>query len=454
MTLPPHLVDLGGKDGATAIALVDGEHYPQVVADAIAALSETGWTVRMAALVGGTEKLRGEPDYGVPHVSGVGPEDALFLAREALVESANGSGPLETRWVIDLADEPVMVLERRLRMIAVAASAGMGYVGPDTVVRPPTFGRIDAPTLSVIGTGKRIGKTAISAHLARLADRELTGQVVVVAMGRGGPADPVVVDRSAGPVTVEQLLEISRSGKHAASDYLEDAVLAGVTTVGCRRAGGGILGVPMDSNVFRGAQLADELEPSLVLLEGSGSCIPPVRADRAVLVASTARPEDLLSGTGAFRVAMGDLVLVVGDDRNDAEQLALACGHPNSVAVRLEATIQGDLSGRKVGVFTTAPEHAGETIAAAIVRQGAEPVIVSHALAKRDELRTDIARAIELGADCLLTEVKAAAIDVVAEAADAAGLEVAFLDNRPVAHDPEIDIDERLLELCRAIADE
>ena len=47
------------------LALVDGEHYPPVVR---AALRRAGahYEVAAALLLGGTEKLAGEPDYGVP----------------------------------------------------------------------------------------------------------------------------------------------------------------------------------------------------------------------------------------------------------------------------------------------------------------------------------------------------------------------------------------------------
>ena len=74
-----------------------------------------------------------------------------------------------------------------------------------------------------MGTGKRVGKTAITAHAARLYARER--RVVVVAMGRGGPPEPEVA--TVAP-DVEALLALSRSGRHAASDYLETAALAGV----------------------------------------------------------------------------------------------------------------------------------------------------------------------------------------------------------------------------------
>ena len=51
-----------------------------------------------------------------------------------------------------------------------------------------------------------------------------TASVVVVAMGRGGPPEPEVITV---PPTVDALVELSRSGRHAASDHLETAALVG-----------------------------------------------------------------------------------------------------------------------------------------------------------------------------------------------------------------------------------
>src|SRR2546423_1235357 len=81
--------------------------------------------------------------------------------------------------------------------------------------------------LPVSGTGKRTGKAAVGGHGAMLLRER---RPLIVAMGRGGPAEPVL----ASPETsLADLLALARAGRHAASDYLEDAVLAGVTTVGC-----------------------------------------------------------------------------------------------------------------------------------------------------------------------------------------------------------------------------
>lgn len=448
--LPPALRPPSDGTGTRCVVLVDGEHYPTAVADAIVDLRQAGWEVAAAALVGGGEKLRSAPDYGVPHAPP--PEHDPSPGGALLAAMQLAAAPLHA--VVDLADEPVLVLERRLELVGIAAAAGLRYVAADTVVEPPGFERIDAPVLQVIGTGKRIGKTAASAHAARVVDRHLggDGSVVVVAMGRGGPVEPVVVDRSDGPVTLARLLEISRAGAHAASDYLEDAALTGLTTVGCRRVSGGLLGVPARSNVPAGARLAAALDPALVLLEGSGSCVPPVQPDATILLATTARPHDLLGGTGPYRLALADLLVVMGDDRGAASELvAAATAHPawrgtRAVAASLVPTPTGSVDGRRVAAFTTAPDFVAPLVERELTAGGADVALVSCALARRDKLALDLVAARDAGAELLVVEIKAAAIDAVAEFADAHGLEVVFLDNVPRAHDPQVDLDVLLRE--------
>jgi cyclic 2,3-diphosphoglycerate synthase len=457
--LLPWTMHMPIREGVAAccIVLVDGEHYPGAVADAIVDLHSAGWDVRAAALVGGGEKLRSTPDYGVPHAP---PPPGDPTPGGALRAALVMGGP-EVAFVLDLADEPVLVLERRLELVGIAASLGLRYVTSDMIVEPPTFEHVAAPVLGIFGTGKRIGKTAVSAHCARIVDTHLGGNggVVVVAMGRGGPPTPVVIDRSEGPVTIERLLEISRSGAHAASDYLEDAALTGLTTVGCRRVSGGLLGMPVRSNVPEGARMAAALEPRLLLLEGSGSCVPTVAADTQLLLATTDRPQDLLGGTGPWRLARADALLVMGNDPDEARDLAreatrhAAFGGTHAIAARLVPTPVGDVSGRRVAAFTTAPEQIAPIVERELAAAGADVLLVSCHLASRDELAGDLERARAAGAEALVVEIKAAAIDAVAEFASTHGLDVVFLDNLPRAHDPDDDLDGMLRELAdRAIS--
>ena len=352
-----------------AVALIDGEHYAPVVRDALAALPYE-WVG--AILVGGTEKLREGADYGVPLVDGFGGAEI----------------------VVDLSDEPVLGPRERFAWAARALAAGLPYAGADFRFDPPELEPFDLPSVSVIGTGKRVGKTAVTAHLARLLARDRN--VVVVAMGRGGPPEPELVETPPG---VEELVALARSGRHAASDHLEIAALTGVPTIGCRRAGGGLAGGVTISNVAEGAHLAAALQPDVVLFDGSGAAIPPVATSRRILVVGEAERDPYLD---TYRRLISDVVLE---------------------RPRLQLAPTGPLTGR-VAVFT-----AGATD---VSHLDADIVHVSSNLANREALRHDL-----VDADTYLVEVKAAGIDVVAAHALERGIEVVLAANELVDVDDD-----------------
>src|SRR5437764_15407872 len=193
------------------LALIDGEHYASTVRDALA---ELPYEFVGAVLVGGTEKLRGEPDYGVRLYDDLG--DAL---RE-----------LEPELVLDLSDEPVLGPAARFRLASRVLAAGIPYAGADFRLEPPELEPFPLPSLSVYATGKRVGKTAVSAHAARVLAQDR--DVVAVAMGRGGPETPEIAESAP---SLAELHALSRDGRHAASHYLEIAGVAGHGTICCRR---------------------------------------------------------------------------------------------------------------------------------------------------------------------------------------------------------------------------
>ena len=97
-------------------------------------------------------------------------------------------------------------------------------------------------------------------------------------------------------------------GRHAASDYLETAALAGVETIGCRHAGGGLTGAVSVSNVHEGP--AGGARPDLVVFDGSGAAIPPVET-AAASWSSTARPSGRRAGyLNEYRHLVSDLVVL------------------------------------------------------------------------------------------------------------------------------------------------
>jgi cyclic 2,3-diphosphoglycerate synthase len=339
------------------------------VRDALAGL---GYEWVGAILVGGTEKLRPGGDYGVPLLDG-------FADAEVIV---------------DLSDEPVLGPAERFRWISRALAAGLPYVGADFRFDPPRFAPLGVPSIAVIGTGKRVGKTAVTVRLAQLLARERS--VVVVAMGRGGPPSPELVE---APPTVDDLLARSAAGLHAASDHLEIALLAGVPTIGCRRAGGGFAGAVFASNVAEGAALAADRAPDVVLFDGSGAAVPPVAADRRVLVVG--RGQDAGAYLNPYRRLISDVVIVEPE---------------------LRLTPTAPLAGR-VAVFT-----AGATD---VSHLEADVVRVSPHLADRAALREDL-----VDADTYLVELKGAAVDAVIAHARERGISVVVAANELVDDSP------------------
>jgi cyclic 2,3-diphosphoglycerate synthase len=425
-----------------ALALVDGEHYPDVV---IAALAELRYDVVGAVMLGGREKLRdGLPDYGVP---------LWDKLKDALAE-------VEVDIVVDLSDEPVAGPRRRFRLASRALASGIPYVGADFRLDPVSFMPYSQPALAIVGTGKRVGKTAVAGHVARVLSA--SRDVVVVAMGRGGPAEPVVVDVKP---TVDDLLALSRSGVHAASDYLEDAALAGVVTIGARRCGGGLAGTPFLSNVEEAAEIAASLDPDLVLLEASGATIPPVEAGRRILVAGAHQDPDVLAGDlGPYRLFLSDLVVLTMCEEPlatpaqvDAMRAAVADVDPELpvIATVLRPRPVEPVAGRRVAFFSTAPEAIHDRLREHLERaHDAEIVLVSGNLAHREALRRDLDSPAAAEADVYLAEIKAAAIDVVAEAAERRGIPVVFSDNAVVPLPGEADLDGKVRALADAIAGE
>lgn len=437
--------------------LVDGEHYPPVVAAAVARLRER-YDVRAGVFAGGREKLRGDgagdgaaadalaalaAETGIPRLDAVEPRGAAAHVVLGGVRAALRAARAEA--LVDLSDEPVVGYRERFLLMSAALAEGAAYVAADTEVRPQRFERLSrTPSLAVIGTGKRVGKTAVSGWLARRLDaaRRADGGVVVLAMGRGGPPEPELI-RGGDGLGPAELLAASRAGRHAASDCYEDAVLAGVTAVGCRRCGGGLGGAPFDDNVREAVPLLDGRGASLAVVEGSGAVVPPIRADATLCVAGAGQPADYVAGyLGAYRLLLSDALVLTQCEPPLAAPgvVAAVTAAAKGVEPALEVVPTvfrprpaQPVRGRRVAFFTTAPESAAPRLAAALAEDhGAEVVLVSCDLADRRRLPAAVARA-AAEADVFLTEIKAAAVDVVAEGAAAAGRELVFCDNEPVA---------------------
>jgi cyclic 2,3-diphosphoglycerate synthetase len=428
-----------------AVVLIDGEHYPPVVAEALVSLGRE-YEVVAAVFLGGTEKIKGddlqeeaERLYGVPVVFGPSPTVSLLEAIERFAPAV----------IVDVSDEPVVGYAERFRLISHALSRSVSYAGSDFRFEPPELPRIAcAPSLSIIGTAKRVGKTALSGFVARTLQsqrrgRQQAARVVIVAMGRGGPSEPEVIDGLGVELGASELLQWSRQGRHAASDHFEDAALSRVTTVGCRRCGGGLAGRPFVSNVAAGAEVANSLKPDLIVFEGSGAAIPPVATDSRVCVAGAHQPLDYVTGyLGSYRALISDAVVLTmaeeplagsGNVKEAMRGLAELVPEVPVLPVVFRPRPMDEVSGKKVAFFCTAPRALEEVLTSHLeAEHGCRVKLFSPNLSNRRVLREDFGRPEMAEVELVLTEIKAAAIDVVAEEAERRGIPVSFVDNDPV----------------------
>jgi cyclic 2,3-diphosphoglycerate synthetase len=428
-----------------ALFLIDGEHYPPVVLDAMQSVQESlGAEGVAAAFLGGTEKLKAGTDYGVPLVKGSDPVSAVEWALSEY----------EVDVVVDLSDEPVVGYRERMRIASIVLYAGARYIGSDFELKPPDLRPASTkPSLAVIGTGKRVGKTAVAGYLARLLASE-GYDPGVVSMGRGGPPHPEVIEGHKLEVGSEYLLEALGRGAHAASDYYETAALSRVTTVGCRRCGGGLAGDPFVSNVLEGAEIANRLDTRVTVFDGSGAAMPPVRVEGRVLVAGAHQdPEYIVGFLGTYRLLLSDLVLLTMSEEPMAtpekvDGLVRAIGEVRP-DLRVVPTVfrprpVGNVEGIRVGYVSTAPPAVLGTLARHLEeRYGCEVVAASGNLSDRRRLAEDLEAM--SGVEAYLTEIKAAAVDVVTRRGSDEQKPVLYCDNDPVGD----GLDGELLGLAR-----
>jgi cyclic 2,3-diphosphoglycerate synthetase len=154
-------------------------------------------------------------------------------------------------------------------------------------------------------------------------------------------------------------------------------------------------------------------------------------------------PEEHVAGyLGPLRILLADLfVVTMNSGSGSGPELLSLRSHVRIikpgcrfVVTDFEPVPLGDVQGKTVYLTTTAPGDVAKRQAQRVQSSaGCRVIGVSSNLADRAALREDLAHAPEY--DVLLTELKAAAVDVASEDAVGRGAGVVFLDNRPVATD-------------------
>lgn len=415
-------------------ALIDGEHYPQINLDAIELLKKNfKGSFCGVVFLGGTEKLMSEDlesFYGHKVIK-INDLDTDFL--KAL-------DVLEPDLVYDLSDEPVVNYMVRMKIASYSFARKCSYMGPDFYFEyePKTL-KLAGRSLLVIGTGKRIGKTAVNSYLAKTFSAKR--KTCILAMGRGGPKNPQIIKGSEIQITPDYLLSISRSGMHASSDYIEDALFSRVDTVGCRRCGGGFGGKFFLSNIAAGVKLCESLNPEITLVEGSGASVPAVITDRQVcVIGANQNWESIVGYLGLYRILTSDVVFLTMCEEPFADlpkidflvqQIRKAKPALKIIKSVFRPEPLHSIKDKKVFLVLTASSLIEEKISRYLEKEyGCKVVKASFNLANRQKLKAELEGFDDY--DVLLTELKAASVDMVTEHAYRAGREINYMNNIPV----------------------
>ena len=359
---------------------------------------------------------------------------------------------------MDLSDEQILDYPKRFKIACKVLNEGISYEGPDFKFEPTSqYDIMKKPSITILGTGKRIGKTAVSGFVSRLIDKN-GYEPCVIAMGRGGPEEPEIVHGEELEINAEFLLEQSEKGVHAASDHWEDALMSRILTIGCRRCGGGMAGEVFLTNMKKGAKLANEVNSKFAIFEGSGAAIPPIKTDKKIALIGANQPiENLTTYFGPYRVGLGDLVILTmceepmcSDEKIAKIEEFVSEVNPDAVVIStvFRPKPLDDISGKKVLFATTAPEEVKDKLVEYLEANfGCEVIGTTAHLSNRPLLREDMKKYMDK-ADVMLTELKAAAVDVATKDAIAAGLEVVYCDNIPVPiNDSYPDLAESVINL-------
>ena len=430
------------KSISKMLCLVDGEHYLPVTQESIKLLNNLEHIDIVAAVfIGGTEKLRDDSEESYSEVLGIPVQFAKTkdIPYDLIVDMIK---EYDVDTVMDLSDEPILDYPKRFNIACKVLAQDVSYEGPDFKFDPITQYKVmEKPSLKIIGTGKRIGKTAVSGFVSRLIDKN-GYEPCVIAMGRGGPEEPEIVHGEELEITPEFLLEQSQNGVHAASDHWEDALMSRILTIGCRRCGGGMAGEVFLTNMKKGAKLANEVNSKFAIFEGSGAAIPPIKTNKNIVLIGANQPlNNIKNYFGPYRIGLGDLIILTMCEEpmcspEKREYLEEFIKEINPEAKLISTVFRpkplNDISGKKVLFATTAPESIEQELVSYLeTNYNCEVIGTTPHLSNRPLLKKDIEKYIDK-VDIMLTELKAAAVDVATKYSMEKGLDVVYCDNIPV----------------------
>jgi len=191
--------------------------------------------------------------------------------------------------------------------------------------------------------------------------------------------------------------------------------------------------------------------------------VPPVAVGGRVLVAGANQDPEYVTGfLGAYRILISDLLLLTmseepmaGEERVRSIVEAALRIRPNLrvIPAVFRPRPVGEVRGLKVAYVSTAPRAILKVLCRHLEeRYGCEVVAASGSLSDRKGLARDLEEMRDLGVEAYLTEIKAAAVDVVTRRGAGEEKPVFYCDNDPVAVDGRAGLlNGALLELAERV---
>ena len=215
----------------------------------------------------------------------------------------------------------------------------------------------------------------------------------------------------------------------------------------------------------KGAILANKVDSKFAIFEGSGAAIPPIKTNKKIVLIGANQPtSNLTTYFGPYRISLGDLIILTMCEEPMASKEKIAEIEKFISEINPDATVIStvfrpkpleDISGKKVLFATTAPEEVKDKLVDYLEEKySCEVVGTTSHLSNRPLLKEDMEKYMDK-ADVMLTELKAAAVDVATKDAINAGLEVVYCDNIPIAiSDKYPDLGDSVIELVNNAIDD
>jgi cyclic 2,3-diphosphoglycerate synthetase len=195
----------------------------------------------------------------------------------------------------------------------------------------------------------------------------------------------------------------------------------------------------------KGAELANEVDSDFIIMEGSGAAIPPIKTNKHIVLVGANQPIiNIENFFGPFRINLADLVVITMCEEPMASNEKVERIENYIKEINPDATVIStvfrpkpleDIAGKNVLFATTAPDSIQNVLIEHLEDfYDCKVVGTTPHLSNRPLLQKDIDRYIDT-VNVMLTELKAAAVDVVTRDALKAGLEVVYCDNIPIVTD-------------------